>query len=177
MSQNGTADTTRCTPELVRLDSGSERAAALRAAVLRLRLGPGQHFADPARETLPRADADPNRVPFAVVHAGGAVGFGILDRRGNLAELTPHPGRAVLLRAFYIDPARQGWGLGRAACRALDPIARDVAPDADTVLLTVNERNPIAIRAYRAGGFDFTGDRYLNGDMGPQFVLCRPIAH
>ncbi|WP_106583930.1 GNAT family N-acetyltransferase [Murinocardiopsis flavida] len=176
MSQNGTARTARCAPELVRLDTGSERAAGLRAAVVRLRLGPGRHFADPAHETLPRADADPNRVPFAVVNEGEAVGFGILDRRGNLAELTPHPERAVLLRAFYIDPARQGLGLGRAACNALDPIARDVAPDADTVLLTVNERNPAAIRAYLAGGFDYTGDRYLNGDMGPQFVLRRPIA-
>lgn len=175
MTQSGATDADLAELELVRLDGKTDRVAALRAAVVKMRLGPGQPFADPAGETLPRADADPDRIPFAVVHRGRAAGFGILDRRGNLAELTAVPERAVLLRAFYIDPVLQGRGLGRATCRILDPLVRDVAPQADTVILTVNERNPVAIRAYLAGGFAHTGRSYLGGDMGPQYILHKPV--
>lgn len=162
--------------ELVRLDSGAPGVAELRESVLRIPLLPGQHrFVKPAAHTLPRADDDPNRTPFAVVLSGAAVGFGILDRGGSLAELTSAPRSAVLLRAFYIAPEWQGHGVGRAACAVLDPLVLADAPGATEVLLTVNEANPAAIRAYLASGFVDTGRRYLGGDAGPQLILFRPV--
>ncbi|GAA3736142.1 GNAT superfamily N-acetyltransferase [Spinactinospora alkalitolerans] len=162
--------------ELVRLDGDSPRVADLRAAVLKLRLAPGQHrFSAEAVNTLPRADADPNRTPFAVLCSDVPVGFGIVDRLGVLGEIADDPARAVLLRAFYIDPQWQGQGVGRAACAALDSLVRGIAPEATEVLLTVNEGNPAAVRAYLAGGFAHTGRRYLGGDAGPQYVLRRPV--
>nr|WP_246422723.1 GNAT family N-acetyltransferase [Nocardiopsis mwathae] len=161
---------------MLRLDEDTPAVRRARAAVLKMRLAPGQRrFARDAVEALPRADADPHRTPFAVLHTGRPVGFGILDRRGILAELTDAPGRALLLRAFYLAPEWQGRGIGRAACAALDPLARAVAPDAREILLTVNEDNPPAIRSYLAGGFERTGRRYLGGDAGPQQVMRRPI--
>ncbi|RCV48068.1 GNAT family N-acetyltransferase [Marinitenerispora sediminis] len=162
--------------ELVRLDRPSARVADLRSAVLKLRLAPGQQrFSGEATTTLPRADVDPNRFPFAVLWRGTAVGFGIIDLVGCLAEITDDPEHAVLLRAFYIDTGWQGKGLGRAACRALDPLVRDIAPAARQVLLTVNDPNPRALRAYLAGGFEYTGRRYLGIEARPQMVLRRVV--
>ncbi|ASU84964.1 N-acetyltransferase [Nocardiopsis gilva YIM 90087] len=162
---------------VLRLDEETPEVARARATVLKIRLAPGQRrLAGDAVETLPRADADPNRTPFAVLRAHEVVGFGILDRLGILPEITDAPQRAVLLRAFYIAPEWQGRGVGRAACAALDPLARAIAPKAVEILLTVNEHNSVALRSYLSGGFERTGRRYLGGDVGPQLVLRRPIA-
>ncbi|GAA3725470.1 GNAT family N-acetyltransferase [Salinactinospora qingdaonensis] len=179
MSHSGTATVSRAAHAeiaLLRLDSDSPRVTDLRAAVLKLRLAPGQtRYSGQAATTLPRADADPNRTPFAVTRAGDAVGFGIIDRVGNLGELTDDPARATLLRAFYIDAHWQHRGIGRAACRALAPFVHDLAPEATDIVLTVNEGNSVALRAYTAAGFMATGRRYLGGDAGPQLVLRKPI--
>ncbi|MFC7329660.1 GNAT family N-acetyltransferase [Marinactinospora rubrisoli] len=162
--------------ELIRLDSTAPRIAELRAAVLRLRLAPGQRrLSGEATTTLPRADVDPNRFPFAVLRGGTPVGFGIIDLVGCLSEITPDPEHAVLLRAFYIDAGWQCQGIGRAACRALDPLVRDIAPHAREILLTVHDPNPKALRAYLAGGFEHTGRRYLGTEARPQVVLRRPV--
>lgn len=172
---------------LVPLDAGTPEAGLLRAAVLRHRLGPGQRrFVQEPASTLPRADADPARTPFAVVDTPeevgdaaaarrAAAGFGIVDRGPVLRELTDAPQRSVLLRAFYIVPERQGRGLGRAACGPpLDVLVAALAPEAQQVLLTVNEGNPAAERAYRAAGFTRTGRGHVGG-AGPQHVLSRPL--
>lgn len=158
---------------LARLDGDSPRVRELRGAVLRHRLGPGQNrFAPPAAHTLPRADADPYRVPFAVVYRDRAVGFGILDRAGPLREITDDPVGAVLLRAFYIDFRWQGRGLGRAACAALPSLVRSVAPAATALLLTVDRDNHAARRTYLASGFTDTGRVHSDGEA-TRSVLAR----
>ena len=170
----------------------SAEIAELRAAVVRLRPAPGQRrFSGAAEQTLPQSDGDPNRIPFAVVRrdndvndvneqasavARATVGFGVLDSGSARSEFTTDPSETVLLRAFYIEPYWQGHGIGRAACRALDDLVPDVLPWARWVLLTVNEGNEPAIRAYRAAGFRDTGRRYHGGAQGPQLVLVRPVS-
>lgn len=145
--------------------------------MLALRPAPEQEvFSSYATRTLPEADADPQRTPFAVLAAGAPVGFGVLDRGGTLALLTEQSATAVLLRAFYLDASAQGRGLGRAAVAALPTLVTRVAPDATRVLLTVNVANPAAIRAYLAGGFTDTGRQYLGGGVGPQHVLELALA-
>lgn len=128
-----------------------------------------------AAQTLPEADADPKRTPFAVAADGAPVGFGVLDRVGILADLVDEPSRAVLLRAFYVDAAHQGRGLGTAAARALAPLTAAIYDDVELVVLTANLENPAAVTAYLRAGFVDTGTRYLGGAAGPQHVLVMAV--
>lgn len=173
-------------PRLVRLDRDTEETALLRAAVLRHRLAPGQtRFVGLPVATLPAADADPERVPFAIVVGPAddparareaAAGFGVLDGGAGLRELVDGPPRAVLLRAYYVTPQWQGRGIGRAACAAplLDRLAAEAAPYAAEAVLCVNTANPGARRVYEAAGYTDTG-RVIFGDAGPQHVMSRPL--
>ncbi|MDT0304883.1 GNAT family N-acetyltransferase [Streptomonospora wellingtoniae] len=170
----------RASVALVRLDRPGPDVERLRAAVLRIRVAPGQRaLVTEAVETLPRADADPDRTPFAVLVDGEPVGFGIIDRGGARAELagvTADTARAVMLRAFYLAPERQGQGIGRRACAAVEALVRCVHPDAAEVFVAVSESNRAAVRAYRAGGFAPTGDRLSDGVSAPRAVLRRAVA-
>ncbi|MFC3995387.1 GNAT family N-acetyltransferase [Nocardiopsis sediminis] len=161
---------------LLRLDGAAPDVAEARAAVLRLRLAPGQRaFTADAAANLPRADADPGRTPFAVLRRGVPVGFGIIDRRVTPGIATGDPGDAVMLRAFYVAPEWQGQGIGRAACMALGPLVGGIAPEAREVLVTAAESNHAALRAYRAGGFAPTGRQVVTADAAVQLVLRRPV--
>ena len=145
---------------------------ALRRAVVDLLPLPEQEqYSGHAEETLREADDDPARTAFAIVEDGRAVGFGVLDRGPLVAELTVRPRRTVLLRAFYVDAADQGRGLGQAAVALLPSFAARMAPDATTMVLTINVANPVAARTYVGGGFTDTGRRYDGGQHGPQYVL------
>ncbi|GAA4933895.1 hypothetical protein GCM10023224_12940 [Streptomonospora halophila] len=170
----------RTSVALVRLDRSGPEVERLRAAVLRIRVAPGQRaLVTEAVETLPRADADPDRTPFAVLAGGEPAGFGIIDRGGARAELTgiaADTARAVMLRAFYLAPERQGQGIGRRACAAVEALVRSVHPDAAEVFVVVSELNRAAVRAYRAGGFAPTGDRLLDGVSAPRAVLRMALA-
>lgn len=170
---------------LVRLDEDSEEAALLREATLEHDLPAEQlRFTGLPRQTLPDADGDPDRIPYAVVVGQEGLtdptearevcaGFGVLDRviRGSLIDAPEH---AVLLRAFYITPEWQGRGIGRASCSAplLDSLVVEVAPHADRIVLCVGKANIPAQRAYRAADFSTTGN-VISGSAGPQDVMSR----
>ncbi|MDT0328695.1 GNAT family N-acetyltransferase [Nocardiopsis lambiniae] len=174
-------------PRLVRLDQDTAEVALLRTAVSRHRLAPGQsRFTGLPVATLPAADADPARVPFAIVLGpvgdaadarAAAVGFGVLDRALRTRDMVAEPQRAVLLRAYYVTPQWQGRGLGRASCSAplLDRLVTEIAPHADRVVLCVNVGNHVALRVYEAAGYTATG-RVISGDAGPQHVMSRPLS-
>ncbi|KII00146.1 GCN5 family acetyltransferase [Streptomonospora alba] len=166
--------------DLVRLDGSGPEVERLRAAVLRIRVAPGQRsLVTEAVETLPRADADPGRTPFAVLVGGEPAGFGIIDRGGALADLAgiaADTARAVLLRAFYLAPQWQGRGIGRRACAGIDPLVLDVHPGAAEVFVLVNEGNRAAERAYAAAGFAALGTRLADPVAGPRTVLRKPVA-
>ena len=166
--------------ELVVLD---EDAAALRRAVVDLAPADDQLvYSGCASDTLPEADDDPFRTPFAVVHEGQAIGYGVLDRSPLLLALLPvDPAHTVLLRAFYLDRRFQGRGLGRAAIARIAALVRDRWADVHHVTLTVNVTNVRAREAYLAAGFRDVGERYTGGTAGPQQVLHltiprRPLA-
>src|SRR5690606_8218115 len=152
----GAAGPHRSGIELLRLDRPGPRTERARAEVGGLRPAPGQRrFVDPVAATLPKADAATGQVPFAVLSGGEAVGFGILDTSVPSGSgvvpgtaITDSPESAVLLRSFLIALERQGQGIGRTACTRLGPLAREVAPAAREILLTVNTANPAARRAY-----------------------------
>ncbi|WP_017616425.1 GNAT family N-acetyltransferase [Nocardiopsis salina] len=174
---------------LVRLDHDTDETRTLREAVVRQRLAPEQRrFVTEAVRTLPQADTDPDRIPFAMVLADArptdrltaldtCAGFGIIDLRGPLRDLVDTPERAALLRAYYVTPEWQGRGIGTAACSAplLDPLVAEAAPRAHEIVLCVNHANEAGTRTYLAAGFVPTGRTYHGGPNGPQQVLSRAL--
>lgn len=174
---------------LVRLDHDTDEIRALREAVVRQRVAPDQRrFVTEAVHTLPQADTDPDRTPFAVVIDGPhprdrssaldlCAGFGIVDLRGHLRDLVDTPERAALLRAYYVTPEWQGRGIGRRACSAstLDPLVAEIAPRATEVVLCVNHANEAGRRTYLSAGFAPTGRDHHGGPSGPQQILSRPM--
>lgn len=158
-----------------RLDLDDAVTRARRAAVKRLRPLPEQEpYSSRAAITLPAADNDPHRTPFAVEHDSRIVGFGVIDAVGHLAELVDKPEEAALLRGFYIAARDQGRGYGRAAARLLPPLVRDVVPGARILVLTVHEDNLRAIRAYEAAGFATVGE-YHGGAFGPERIMAKMV--
>jgi RimJ/RimL family protein N-acetyltransferase len=140
----------------------------LREAVLRLAPRPEQEeFSGRAEQTLPLAERDPARTPYAAVEDGVPVAFFILDR-------TPpdfDPSADLLLRAFFVDAAAQGRGVAGRAVADLPAVVRRDFPDARTLVLSVNVRNPVARAVYLRAGFTEAGELYLGGSAGPQHVM------
>ena len=140
----------------------------LRDAVLRLVPRPDQEeFSGRADQTLPLAERDPARHPYAVVEDGVPVGFFILDQTPPEFD----PSADLLLRAFFVDASAQGRGVARRAVAALPGLVRRDFPAARSVVLSVNVRNPAARSVYLRGGFVDDGELYLGGSAGPQHVM------
>ena len=89
---------------------------------------------------------------------------------GAAIELAPEH-RDVLLRAFLVDAAAQGRGVATRALAALPDFVAERLPGVRRVVLSVNVRNPVAIRTYARAGFADTGALYLGGTAGPQHVF------
>lgn len=140
----------------------------LRDAVLATAPHPEQEvFSGRARDTLPLAEADPRRHPYAVLERGVPVGFFVLDESPSAAD----PSADLLLRGFYVDAAAQGRGVAKAATAGLAAVVQRDFPAARSVVLTVNVRNPVARAVYLSAGFVDTGRLHLGGSAGPQHVL------
>jgi RimJ/RimL family protein N-acetyltransferase len=141
----------------------------LRPRLLALAPRPDQEpFAGRASDTLRAAEADPFRTPVAIVDDGRPVGIFVLQREA--APLAPGP-HDLLLRAFFVDAAAQGRGIAGRALARLPDFVRHHLPAARRIVLSVNVRNPIAIRTYLRAGFADRGELYHGGAMGPQHVL------
>jgi RimJ/RimL family protein N-acetyltransferase len=143
----------------------------LREALLRLAPRPDQErFAGRLADTLPAAEADPERTPVAIVADGAPVGFFVLHRGPAAGVLAPEP-RDVLLRAFLVDARFQGRGIATRALAALPDFVAVHLPGIHRIVLSVNVRNPVAIRTYQRAGFADTGGLYHGGVSGPQHVF------
>ena len=112
---------------------------------------------------------------YAIVVDGKAVGFFKLDRTYP-QEMAFCPSDGLGLRAFVIDWYEQGKGLGAQAARALHGFVKETYPGVGSIYLTVNCKNPAAIRAYEKAGFVDTGELYLGGPAGPQHVMKMELA-
>lgn len=143
----------------------------LRTALLRLAPRPEQErFAGRLAEALPAAEADPEREPVAILEGDEPVGFFVLHRGPGAGVLAPEP-RDVLLRAFLVDAAAQGRGIATRALARLPDFVAERLPGARRIVLSVNLRNPVAIRTYARAGFADTGELYHGGAAGPQHVF------
>jgi RimJ/RimL family protein N-acetyltransferase len=143
----------------------------LRDRLLKLAPRPDQErFAGRLTETLPAAEADPEREPVAILEDGEPVGFFVLHRGPAAGVLAPER-RDVLLRAFLVDAAVQGRGIATRALAALPDFVAEHVPGVRRIVLSVNTRNPVAIRAYQRAGFADSGELYHGGASGPQHVF------
>lgn len=80
------------------------------------------------------------------------------------------------LRAFVIDSNQQGKGLGTASVQALFAYLKLNYSSYNAIYLTVNCKNPGARVCYQKGGFVDTGEKYLGGAAGPQYIMQGNIA-
>jgi RimJ/RimL family protein N-acetyltransferase len=146
-------------------------APELRERLLALAPRPEQErFSGSLAETLPAAEADPEREPVAILAGDEPVGFFVLHRGPAAGELAPEP-RDVLLRAFLVDAAAQGRGIATRALAALPDFVSERLPGVRRIVLSVNVRNPVAIRTYARAGFADSGALYHGGAAGPQHVF------
>jgi RimJ/RimL family protein N-acetyltransferase len=81
----------------------------------------------------------------------------------------------MLLRAFFVDAARQGRGIAPRALLALPGYIRALDPAIRRVVLTVNVDNGPAIRTYLRSGFVDTGELFHGGIYGPQHVFALSV--
>jgi RimJ/RimL family protein N-acetyltransferase len=143
----------------------------LRERLLALAPRPEQErFAGRLTETLPAAEADAEREPVAILEGDEPVGFFVLHRGPAAGELAPER-RDVLLRAFLVDAAAQGRGIATRALAALPDFVAERQPGVRRIVLSVNVRNPVAIRTYAKAGFADSGAFYHGGAAGPQHVF------
>jgi RimJ/RimL family protein N-acetyltransferase len=146
----------------------------LRAAVLALRVAPGQErYSGTPALTVPAADREPGREHVVILRDGAPVGYFQLDTAG--VPGAPKAPEILGLRGFLIDISVQGQGVATAALARLAPYVRERFPDHRTVALTVNLTNPAAIAVYRRAGFVETGAIYHGGTAGPQHVMLLAV--
>ncbi|MDI2036289.1 GNAT family N-acetyltransferase [Paenarthrobacter nitroguajacolicus] len=146
-------------------------------AVAELTVGENQRafVGDPLRMMLISLEEE-SRLPYVIESGGAAVGVLTLQSGAAMLAGWPDDGSVWLLRGFLIDTRSQGRGLGTLAARAAVEEARKVTARLGGgqagVVLSVNERNPAGLAAYRKAGLVDSG-RYLGGNSGPQRTMYK----
>ncbi|EAQ64337.1 hypothetical protein MED121_04438 [Marinomonas sp. MED121] len=105
-----------------------------------------------------------------IKHDGVLVGFFKIDTAYS-DSYTFCQQNALGLRAFVIDVNQQGKGIGTGAVKALFTYLKQRYSGFDLIYLTVNCKNPGAKMCYLKGGFEDTGEQYLGGEAGPQYIM------
>lgn len=125
-------------------------------------------FAGTAEEFL--EDGSDSIHLHVIKYDGMLVGFFKIDTTysDNYTFCQPN---ALGLRAFAVDVNQQGKGIGTGAVNALFPYLKQFYSGFDLIYLTVNCKNPGARMCYLKGGFEDTGEQYLGGEAGPQYIM------
>ena len=154
-----------------------ERAPAVRA----LRVAADQYpYVGDVALNLAGAEADPDSEAMAILYDdterdAAVIGFYRLDYRPTAMACNAIGPGGVGMRAFLLDRAWQGRGLGVRAVTACCEDLRRRHPERCLLALNVNCRNLAAIRAYRRAGFVDTGRFYFGGSAGPQHLMVREL--
>lgn len=150
--------------------------ADMHAAIAALRVKPGQeaYAGDPAL-SLRMALDDPSGEAMAVLDGDTVIGFYRLDFSANAVIGRGIGAPGVGLRAFVIDAAHQGRGIGARAALALCADIECRHPRRRLVLLLVHCRNTAGIATYRKAGFVDSGQLFAGGNAGPQHLMWRQL--
>jgi len=118
---------------------------------------------------------DPASEAMVVLEGDTVAGFYRLDFTPRAVTGHAMGAASVGVRAFAIDRAFQGRGIGMRAALAMceDLIGRH--PDRRLVVLAVNCSNRAAVSAYRNAGFIDTGTLLAGGSAGPQHVMLHAL--
>lgn len=138
-------------------------------AVLKLKVADGQvPFVGIISELIAEI---PNGIDSHVILAGEQiVGFFKIDTTyADNYDFTLE--NEIGLRAFFIDENHQGRGYGKSASQALKTYLATHYQGYGSIALTVNCKNPNAFNAYIRGGFIDSGELYLGGRAGPQYIM------
>ncbi|KAI7258820.1 hypothetical protein KC345_g10468 [Hortaea werneckii] len=110
--------------------------------LLNFRLPPEQaEFTGLPEQTLQDACEDPCKMGVVIAQGERAIGFFVLHTGEGIADFFQDHSGAVLLRAFLLDYASQGRGFAKAAMNLLPDFVRAHYPEAQQIVLAVNERN------------------------------------
>jgi len=115
-------------------------------------------------------DGSENVHLHVIVNNGDVVGFFKIDT-GYAENYLFCALDSLGLRAFVIDSRQQGKGVGTKAMLALKPYLQSNYSDFSSIYLTVNCKNPAAVRVYEKAGFIDTQELYLGGSAGPQHIM------
>jgi RimJ/RimL family protein N-acetyltransferase len=121
-------------------------------------------------QTLQDVCEDAGKRGVVIAQGDRAVGFFVLHTGEGIADFFQDYSSAVLLRAFLMDYASQGQGFAKAAMVLLPDFVRSHYPEAQQIVLAVNERNLPAAQLYARAGFKDNGLR-RSGSKGPQLIL------
>ncbi|WP_083442869.1 GNAT family N-acetyltransferase [Paenibacillus sp. IHB B 3415] len=144
--------------------------------LLSFQLPPEQaEFTGLPEQTLHDACGNAGKMGVVIAQGDRAVGFFILHTGEGIADFFQDYSGAVLLRAFLMDYASQGQGFAKAAMALLPDFVRRHYPEAQQIVLAVNERNIPAGHLYARAGFQDYGLR-RSGSKGPQLILQYELA-
>lgn len=144
--------------------------------LLSFQLPPEQaQFTGLPEETLQDTCDDHSKMGVVIARGDRAVGFFVLHTGEGIADFFQDYSGAVLLRAFLMDYASQGQGFAKAAMALLPDFIRRHYPEAQQIVLAVNERNIPAGQLYARAGFQDYGLR-RSGSKGPQLILQYELA-
>ena len=139
----------QCTIVPVTADNQTELAA--------LHVSAGQEgFIETVEECLSEARSRSVWRPVGIYADGVPVGFAMYGYWPK--------GRRAWLDRLLIDGRYQHRGYGRAAVALLLDRIRREYPDCQNILLSVYADNPLAARLYRQFGFEWNGEKDINGE-------------
>ncbi|HUW54554.1 MAG TPA: GNAT family N-acetyltransferase [Rhodanobacter sp.] len=150
--------------------------AAAHQALLGLRVWPQQrNYVGAIADLLADAASCPACEPMAILHGDTPVGYCRIDANARSVAGRDFDVPALGLRAFFIDAAWQGRGLGAQALAALIADLAGRHRQARLLVLAVASGNHPALRLYRRAGFVDDGALYHGGRSGPQQLLRRDL--
>ncbi|NVJ58008.1 MAG: GNAT family N-acetyltransferase [Vibrionaceae bacterium] len=110
-------------------------------------------------------------IPHVIKCGEEVVGFFLLDFSYSESYEFAREKPCIGLRAYLIDARQQGKGYGVQAVKLLPNYVKSQFLGVRKIYLTVNCKNPIAKKCYEKAGFIDSGELYLGGAAGPQYIM------
>ncbi|WP_251550702.1 GNAT family N-acetyltransferase [Neobacillus muris] len=119
-------------------------------------------------DALAACDEDDERFPVMILSDHSLAGFFVLHESGGVKDYYNNK-KALLLRAYSVNPSFQGKGIAQQSLKMLPAFVRTQFPDKTEVILCVNVKNTLAQHVYKKSGFEDRGLRVM-GTKGEMFV-------
>jgi RimJ/RimL family protein N-acetyltransferase len=121
-----------------------------------------------------KRDAENPLKHLVVIFARDEVaGFFELDESDDRKLYSNNP-KALLLRAYSVNPKFQGRGIATGSIYALPEFIKKEYPEFNEVVLGVSAQNTPAQHVYKKAGFEDTGRRLMRS-KGEQIVMCMRV--